>query len=70
MNNDDNVMRLRNAANVLVKFFDAAIVLAEKYKTDGERYKTEYEAMIDKINPTVEPYSDVHNVLACEMGVL
>ena len=68
----DNVGRLRDAASTLVMFFDEVIAVAKKRKVagkDDEKVKKEFDAMVDKINPTVEPYSEVHNELACAMGI-
>ena len=68
----DDVTRLRDAANTLIKFFDEVIEVAEKYKVAGKADRDaekEFDTMVDKINPTVEPYSEVHNILACKMGM-
>lgn len=65
----DNVARLKEAADTLITFFDEVIMVVEKYKAEGNKHEAEYEAMVDRINPTVEPYSEVHNELACEMGM-
>jgi hypothetical protein len=67
----ESITRWKEAANSLIKFFDDAVVIADRYKTNPQSLDAEndYVAMLDKIKPTVLVYADVDSRLACEMGM-
>ena len=70
-NESSDVSRMRDAANVLIRFFDDAIAVTEKYKRLEQEHnaaKTAYYEIMDRVDREVGLYSRVFHRIECKMG--
>ena len=61
---NDDVVRLRKAADTLIAFFDEAMLECKKFK----EAELEYETLISRVDPAVKVFSDVKISISKKMG--
>jgi len=72
---DNTVTRLRNAADILIKFIDEMIDVSNRFKVairagTPEMVESEYKDMFDKVNSYTDAYSKVFHSIEDEIGSL